>query len=260
MAEGSAKPTRSIAGQKTLFTRTIHGMAYNPVRDEIVVPQFFTFAILTFRGDATGNVPPIRTIMGPDTQLMLPDRVEVDGVHGEIFVPQDDKILVFPVEGDGNVKPIRVLEGPDTQLGGGSVVPDPVHNLLIVRGSAPGQGQRGAQILIFNRTDQGNAKPRAIIKGPKTLLATGDGLATVYPPRGWIVVAARGVQQSSPDSFIGIWSIHDNGDVAPRWTIGGPNGILRRTRGITLDPESKTVIASDKYLNAVFTWHLPEMF
>ena len=35
-------------------------MAYNSVRDEIVVPQFMTFAILTFAGGANGNVAPKR--------------------------------------------------------------------------------------------------------------------------------------------------------------------------------------------------------
>ena len=65
LANGGAKATRAIAGQNTLFTRTIHDMAYDPVRDEILVPQFFAFAILTFRGDANGNVPPIRKIFGP---------------------------------------------------------------------------------------------------------------------------------------------------------------------------------------------------
>ena len=32
LANGSAKPVRSIAGQNTQFTRTIHDMAYDSVR------------------------------------------------------------------------------------------------------------------------------------------------------------------------------------------------------------------------------------
>ncbi len=65
LADGGARPTREIAGQNTLFTRTMHDMAYDPVRDEIVVPQFFAFAILTFRGDADGDVAPVRKILAP---------------------------------------------------------------------------------------------------------------------------------------------------------------------------------------------------
>jgi len=249
---------RAISGQNVLFSRTIHDMAYNPVRDEIVVPSFLSFAILTFRGDANGNVPPIRRIFGPDTQLKSPERLAIDPVHGEIFVPQEKAVMVFPLEADGNTKPIRVIEGPDTQIGSGSaaVTVDPVHNVLIMFCSS---GRQGGQLLIFNRTDEGNAKPRSVIKGPKTMLRS-SGTMDNYPPRGYVVVAARGNEQASPDSFVGVWSIYDNGDVAPRWTIGGPNGLLRRPRGVTLDPESKNVIVGDKYLNSVLTWHVPEIF
>jgi hypothetical protein len=31
-------------------------------------------------------------------------------------------------------------------------------------------------------------------------------------------------------------------------------------RGLTLDPKKKTVIVSDKYLNAVLTFSLPEIY
>ncbi len=66
----------------------MHDMAYDPVRDEIVVPQFFAFAILTFRGDADGDVAPVRKIFGPSTQLKNPMALALDPIHGEIFVPQ----------------------------------------------------------------------------------------------------------------------------------------------------------------------------
>ena len=84
LANGGAKPVRAIAGQKTLFTRTIHDMAYDSVRDEILVPSFFAFAILTFRGDANGDVSPVRKIFGPSTQLLNPQAVAIDAVHGQL--------------------------------------------------------------------------------------------------------------------------------------------------------------------------------
>lgn len=267
LAEGGAKPTRAIAGQNTLITRTIHDMAYDPVRDEIVVPQFFAFAILTFRGDATGDVAPVRKIFGPRTQLQNPQALALDSLHGEIFVPQEDTILVFPRDADGDVAPIRVLKGPDTQLGVSRVVIDPIHNLMIASGPAPGGG---GHLLIFNRTDAGNTKPRAVIQGPKTMLV-GTALMAVYPPRGHIVASVRSgtysvdlgqsaSSRSSPKNFVGVWSINDQGDVPPLWTIGGPNGILTQVRGVTLNPKNQEVIISDKNLNAVLTFHFPEIF
>src|ERR1051325_9701732 len=127
-------------------------MDYDPIHDEIVIPQYYAFAIMTFRGDANGDVSPVRMIYGPKTQLKNNDAVSVDGVHNEIFVPQGDRILVFPREANGDVAPIRIIEGPNTGLRGGGGVGrlavDPVHNLLIAAGTAPGGGSRHA---IFAR-------------------------------------------------------------------------------------------------------------
>ncbi len=230
-----------------MLGRTMHAIDYDAIHDEIVVPQQFGQAILTFRGGANGEEPPIRVIQGSRTQLRDPDRLAIDPANNEIYVLAGDAVLVFPREAQGDVAPIRVLKGPDTQLGADAAAIDPVHNLLIVAG-------RGA-LRIFNRTDEGNVKPRAVISGPKTGLR-GTGLIHVYPPRGEIIVGVRGAS----GQYVGVWSIEDNGDVPPQWTIGGPNGMLRQLRGLALDPKNKSVIISDKGLNAVLTYYFPEMF
>jgi hypothetical protein len=62
LADRVQSPARRIEGQKTLLGRTMHAIHYNEVRDEIVVPQQFAQAILTFRGGATGEEAPIRII------------------------------------------------------------------------------------------------------------------------------------------------------------------------------------------------------
>ena len=257
-----------------MITRTIHDMAYNPIRDEIVIPQFYAQAIMTYRGGANGDEAPIRVIRGPDTQITTPARLGLDPIHKEVFVPLGNEVLVFPSDAEGNVAPIRILKGPDTLLGADALTIDPVHDLLIVSGprrggrgeggggGGDGDGEEGGgrgQILIFNRTDSGNVKPRSVIFGPKSQLAR-TGLITVYPPREFILVGVPSSERSSPNNFVGVWSEHDNGDVPPRWTIGGPNAILRQVRGIALDPKNKNVIVSDKYVNAVLTYHFPEIF
>ena len=63
----------------------------------------------------------------------------------------------------------------------------------------------------------------------------------------------------SRGAYVGVWSINDDGDVPPRWKVAEP-GVLKQPRGVALDPEAKTVIVSDKYLNAILTYSLPEMF
>src|SRR6185503_14439199 len=101
-----------IEGKKALLARTMHAISYDSVKDEIVVPQEIGQAILTFRGGADGEEPPLRVIQGPLTQMHQPDVMVVDDQNGEIFVPQRDpinKILVFKREANGNVAPIRIL-------------------------------------------------------------------------------------------------------------------------------------------------------
>lgn len=236
-------------------------MAYDPVRDEIVVPQFYAQAILTFRGAANGDEAPIRIINGPSTQITNPARLALDPVHNEIFIPLEERVLVFPRDGHGDVAPIRILEGPQTQLNAATVAVDPLHNLLIVAGAdvTRQDGKRRGQILIFNRTDNGDVKPRAAIRGPKTQIGIPQ-LIAVHPPRGLFLVSVYSGDWSSPNDFVGVWSVNDNGNVPPRWTIGGPNVMLRQVRGVTLDPKHKSVIISDKYMNAVFTYFFPEIF
>ena len=264
MADKNAAPTRKIEGQKTLLNRTVHGFAYDAIHDEMVANSNIGQAILTFRGKATGDEAPIRIIQGPKTQLRDPERLAVDPVHDEIFVMNMsilDTVLVFDRTAQGDVAPKRVLKGPDTLLGvrSGPAV-DPVNNLLIVGGRVGG-GQGGVRLLIFDRTAEGNTRPKAVIGGPKSGLHE-VGQIAVYPPTGKILVnvGGPGDDLASDESFTGVWSIHDNGDVPPRWTIGGPKGMLRQPRGLTLDPKNKTVIMSDKYLNGVLTYFLPEIF
>jgi hypothetical protein len=253
LANGQAASTRAIEGQKTFLGRTMHGIDYDPIHDEITVPQQFGQGILTFRGDARGEQPPIRIIQGSLTQLAEPDRVTVDAVNNEIFVPEREFVYVYPREANGNVAPIRRLQLDDFA---GSVAIDPVHDLMLVLSKR--DGHEG--IFIFNRTDSGHAAPKAVIAGPKTGLRHIRSIA-VYPPTGWILAAEQGVTGKSEENvWVGVWSLTDAGDVPPHWKIGGPNGSLRDPRGVTLDPEQKTVIVTDKVLNAVMTYSYPELF
>src|ERR1019366_10261799 len=135
-------PVRALEGQKTLISRTMHGFAYDEPRDEIIVTSPLVQAVLVFRGGANGEEPPIRVIQGPHTQLRgNTDRLEVDPVNNEIYVPLRNAILVFPREGNGDVAPVRVIKGPDTMLKrAGSVAVDPVNNVIAV-GLSGGEGE-----------------------------------------------------------------------------------------------------------------------
>jgi hypothetical protein len=146
--------------------------------------------------------------------------------------------------------------------GVGAVAVDPIHNVLVLDGQ---KGRSRELLLIFDRTADGNVKPKAVIGGPNSKLRSLGGPYALYPPKGEILVSIRGGgddsgQLASVQSFVGVWSIFDNGDVPPKWTIGGPNGILAMPRGVAIDPKHKTLMVSDKRLNAVLTFYFPEIF
>ena len=240
----------------------MHDIRYDQVHDEMIVSNPFAQAILTFRGDADGEEAPIRIIQGPKTQLDNPDRLDVDPVHNEIFVPNNrDSILVFPRDGQGDVAPIRVIRGPNTELAWvRAVAVDPVHNLIIAGTDVREEGKLSG-LVIFNRTDNGDVKPLRRIIGPNTGI-TRITQMQVYSPGGWVVVSQPGVvsEQSPEGSFIGVWSLYDEGDVPPKWVIGGPKSTLKKPRGVALNPENKELIVADMRLNAVLTFYFPELF
>ena len=261
----------------------MHSIAYDEVHDEIFVTQPFSEAILAFRGGANGEEAPIRVIQGPLTQIHnYVDQLAIDPVHNELFVPagypDPNRVLVFSRDANGNVAPIRILEGPDALRGVSTVAVDPVHDLLL----ASGKTADGAQgVMIFDRTAQGNAKPRGVISGLKAI--GGGGRIFAYPPKGEIIVIGNGgggggapsggfgselEMGNAREGFVSVWSIEDRGDVAPRrWKLGGPKDRMRndptdygQIMGAGVDPKNKSVMISSKTFNAIFTYSFPEIF
>ena len=284
MAKGGDAPHRVIFGQGTKLSRTMHDIRYSESRDEIFVTNPFAQAILAFRGSSTGEEGPIRIIQGPKTHLGAPDTLEIDDVHHEIIVPDRDEVLVFPMDGNGDVAPLRTLRGPKNGWrSGGGVAVDPIHNFLITdgtlidpnrksaeRGGGRGEGGGDAEeyntgrnsILIFDRLADGDVKPLRVISGPKTGIKAIRQMQ-VYPKNGYIVIAqiTNGGIPEPEGAFVGVWSVNDNGDVPPRWRIDGkPSNVMKKPRGVALNPKNKEVIVSDMRLNAVLTFYLPEMF
>jgi hypothetical protein len=268
LADKGQAPARALFGQTSKLSRTMHDIRYDAVHDEIVVPVPYAQAILTFRGGANGQEGPIRILQGEKTGE-IGSRVDVDPVHNEIFTYRNNAITVYPREANGDAAPIRVIQGPDTQLRNVySLAVDPVNDVLVVGlnsnwGSerAAGRGEKGA-ILVFNRTDQGNVKPRAVIGGDKSGIVRINQMQ-VYPQRKLIVVAMPGIidKMEPPEAFVGVWSYDDNGDVPPRWKIPiGPKTKLKKPFGVVLNPKNKELIVSDMRNQGILTFSVPEIF
>ena len=243
----------------------MHDIRYDAIHDEFVVVNPFAQAVLTFRGGANGEEPPLRVIQGPSTQLQDLQRVDIDPVHNELFIPAGDSILVFRREATGNEEPVRVIRGPNTRLlQVESVAVDPARNLLLAATGgviALGRGgAKGGAIVMYNRADSGNVRPRAVIQGPQTGIIRIIQIQVM--PNGWIVAAQpSGRDEQEPEgTFVGVWSVKDNGDVPPRWKIGGPKSTLKKPRGVAVNPKNKELIVADMRLNSVLTYYFPEIF
>jgi hypothetical protein len=221
----------------------MHAIHYNEVRDEIVVPNQFAQAILTFRGGASGEEPPVRIIQGDRTQLEGSSGVVIDTKNNEIIMER----YVFPIDANGNVPPSRTLPF--------SVAAVDTDNDLYI--STRG-GSAGTELRIFDRNSNSD-QPLRVITGSRTMLINPSRIRV---HNGWIVVAHDGVQTDNPNnlSFVGIWSVNDEGNVPPRWTYGGPHEMLDKPRGVDVDAQHQAIIVTDKTLNAVLSYHAPEIF
>src|SRR5437764_4734379 len=163
----------------------MHDFSYDPIHDEIVITSALAQAILTFRGGANGEEPPIRIIQGDKTGILAVgalDKITIDPVHQEYYITTpNQEVLVFSRMATGNAPPIRVLKGPDTQLavgqqkdgiftgkgGNPNIRVDSLHNLLLVPvatydNTSAVRGER--KVLVFDRTATGNTKSRAFIR------------------------------------------------------------------------------------------------
>ncbi len=251
----------------------MHAIRYSTSRDEIYVTNQFAQAILTFRGGASGQEPPVRIIQGPHTQLANPGTLEIDEVHNEIFVPQEENVLVFPLAASGDVAPLRIMRGGRKNgwsSASGGIAVDPVRNVLVVVGTlltdaniwhSP-YGNHRESLLIFDRLAQGDVKPLRVIRGANTGMHIIRQI-DIQPQGGWIVISQMtSAETPEPEgTFVGVWSINDDGDVPPRWKIEGKrsNGMVK-PHGIALDARHKEVIVADMRLNAVLTFYFPEIF
>jgi hypothetical protein len=253
----------------------MHGIFYDHVHDEIVVPVALGGAILTLPGDAAGDAPPKRILQGPRTGIVQPDTLYVDLAHDELIVESgDDAVLVFPRTAYGDVAPSRRIGGPTSGINNiYGLAADSKRDCIIVANRVESGGRASDDaILVFNRLDNGDPRPRTKIAGPHTGIIK-IRQVFVDEDRGLIFATIKNNFEAynfvdprpspwDPDKtgFIGVWSIDDNGDVPPRGVIKGPATGLVWPAGVAINPTHHEVYAIDSVSNALFTFSTPEFF
>ena len=286
-ANGNVAPKRVIEGQATNLSRTMHGIAYDGIHDEIVIPVALSGAVLVFKADASGEVPPLRAIQGTRTRLVRPHTVAVDPVNNEILTadPSMRAIVVFERTANGNVAPKRVISGPKTGLldiVGLDV--DPIRN-VIVASSRKGNGDK-VGLFVFDRLANGDVEPKQFIGGPNSKLAHFRQVA-IDPGTGNIFLAQQntrmkqmeayvldkpreGFKEKDDDDddsdsgrldqmgFIAVYGPDDNGDIPPRAIIKGPGIRFAGAAGVALNPRKKEIVTVGG--NGFQTFLLPDFF
>ena len=253
----------------------MHGIFYDHIHDEIVVPVALGGAILTLPGDAAGDAPPKRVLQGPKTGISQPDTVFVDLEHDELIVESgDDAVLVFPRTAQGDVAPSRRIGGPNSGVSNiYGLATDSKRDCIIVANRVDGPGRQSDDaILVFNRLDNGDPKPRTKISGPHTgiikirqvFVDEERGLIFATIKNNFEAYNAADPRPSPWDpnktGFIGVWSIDDNGDVPPRGVIKGPATGLVWPAGVAINPKNQEIYAIDSVSNALFMFKMPEFF
>jgi len=287
LANGNVAPSRVIEGQATNLSRTMHGIAYDEINDEIIIPVALSGAVLVFKGDAKGEVPPVRAIQGTRTRLVRPHTVAVDPVHNEILTadPSMRAIVVFDRMANGNVAPKRVISGPKTGLLDiVGLAADPIRN-VIIGASRKGNGDQ-VGLFIFDRLANGDVAPKAFIGGPKSKLAHFRQVA-IDPGTGNIFLAQQNTRMKQMEAyvldkpregfklkddddddsdsgrldtmgFVAVYAPDDNGDIPPRAIIKGPGIRLAGAAGVALNTKKKEIIAVGG--NGFQTFLLPDFF
>ena len=289
LANGIVAPKRVIEGQATNLSRTMHGIAYDAIHDEIVIPVALSGAVLVFKADASGEVPPLRAIQGTRTRLVRPHTVAVDPVNNEILTadPSMRAIAVFDRMANGNVAAKRVISGPRTGLldiVGLDV--DPMRN-VIVAASRKGNGEK-VGLFVFDRLANGDVEPKQFIGGPNSKLAhfrqvtIDPGTGNIFlaqqntrmkqmeayvldKPREGFTAKEKDDEDDDSDSgrldqmgFIAVYGPDDNGDIPPRAIIKGPGIRLAGAAGVALNPRKNEIITVGG--NGFQTFLLPDFF
>jgi DNA-binding beta-propeller fold protein YncE len=297
-ANGNVAPDSTIEGQATHLSRTMHGLAFDPVHDEMIVPVALSGAVMVFAGEATGNTKPLRIIQGSHTGLIRPQTVEVDPVNGEIIAADSSSraILVFDRMANGDATPKRRIGGLKTDFRDiVGVAVDPVRNVIIAANRSA-NGPNG--LYMFDRLANGDVAPIRHIGGPNSGLLGRFRQLKMDSERGMIYVAVQAFrrQQATPEKeadlytnekalaalrekqkredkedetvdtegggdtagFIGAWSVEDDGDVAPRMIIRGPATRAGGFGGVALNPTNGEVYGVGN--NSFMTYLVPGFF
>ena len=156
---GNFRPAELITSYTAYDARESRQERSGNALSETARGRFVPSSVTVFDGDAKGDVPPLRVIQGPLSQIDWPMGIAVDEANDEIFVANngDNSILVFPRTANGNVQPKRVIRGAATGVKGPMGVAIAKDEIWVAN-----FGDHTA--LVFARSAAGNVAPRRVVR------------------------------------------------------------------------------------------------
>jgi len=252
LANGQVAPARVIEGKNTRLSRSMHGIAIDPINNEVFVPSTMEHAVLVFSRLASGNVAPLRVIQGPRTQIRTAQGLDVDLVNNEIAVVNEGSrtITIYDRLAAGDAAPLRIISdatGSMTRPVGVSI--DPVNDEIVLTDDRTG----AEAVQVYLRTADGPTTPLRQIRGSLTLLDRVRQV-TVDTANDEIIVASQGNRAVDPPVFgaVVVFDRLANGNVPPKRFIRQvENSGVRHPRSVWVDAVNDEIGEGDSKANDV---------
>ncbi|HEY3675887.1 MAG TPA: NHL repeat-containing protein [Candidatus Tumulicola sp.] len=191
--------------------------------------------VLTFAGNATGNVEPLGRTTGSRTQLNGPQGIAVDSSY-KLYVTNASggQILVYAAGGYGNAKPIARITGASTGLSyAQKIAVDASGNMYVANSD---NGSSSPSVTVYAAGANGNATPLQTIAGANTGLSEAYGIAVDNTNQIYVTNVSN--------SSVTVYAAGSNGNVTPEQTISGSNTGLHDPVGIALDASGDMYVAN----------------
>lgn len=246
-ASGDVAPLRMLVDGSNSQLGLPRRVAIDHVHDELILPRVAVSAPDPFSGDgvqvyprtASGDVAPLRSIVGRDTLFSNPFDIVLRSVSDEILsnsafaggVPVPG-LLGFPRTASGDVRPSRVVDGPATHLDGftNSLAYDDAADEIY----ADTGDNRG--YAVFPGTANGNVAPARMVGGPDSALHNLRGIAFDAAHQRVIVIdSANNFSAPIDAAALRVFERADDGDVPAIMTVGGPSTSMLTPVAIALD-------------------------
>lgn len=262
---GELPPIRMVSDPYPTF----NGISLDPASNRVAMSDENRKSVLVYDragGDKSATVtPPLRQIIGPESQIGYISGIMFDPPHREIYAVNndlDDRLVVFDEDARGDVKPKRRLYVPH-QAWGLSLNPAADQFAISV--------QQLSMVAFYRREAAGLEAPLRIIEGPDTGLADPHGIRWDVQHHE-LIVANHGnssviASYSAYDAGVSskalsagghflppsltIFEDSAKGNAKPVRTIQGPHTHLNWPMGIDLDDHHDEIAVADNGDNSV---------